>query len=183
MNKQLKFNVGIGSTILAGVAAVNIRPIVRFIFINLRMTPPISEVQTPNIVIPSRSVATNLQAQTQAVTAFPRKELQPQVAVVFGDNTAVVNALQNHRANLAFPNSRFTLKSQELANHSLYNRASLDNNSTHLRSHLDRCSRVLLGGLTLSQWAGHLPSSTSVAGNAGTEQIFRSRTNAKIGSC
>lgn len=175
MNKQLKFNVGIGSTILAGVAAVNIRPIVRFIFINLRMTPPIAKVQTPNLVIPNRSGTTNLQTQTQAVTAFSSKELPQQVAVVFGDNTAVVNALRNNRANLAFPNSRFALKSQELVNHSLYNRASLGNNSTHLRSHLDRCSRVLLGGLTLSR--------TSVAGNAGTEQIFRSRTNAKIGSC
>jgi hypothetical protein len=175
MNKQLKFNVGIGSTILAGVAAVNIRPIVRFIFINLRMTPPIAEVQTPTIVFPNRSGTTNLQTQTQAVTAFSSKELQQQVAVVFGDNTTVVNASRNNRADVAFPNSRFTLKSQELANVSLYNRASLGNNSTHLRSHLDRCSRVLLGGLTLA--------STSVAGNTGTEQLFRSRTNAKIGSC
>jgi phosphonate transport system substrate-binding protein len=120
MNKQLKFGIGIGSTILAGFAALNIRPIVQSISNTLRISPAIAEAQTLKIVFPTRSGTTDLQTKAKAVTDFLSKELQQPVEAVFGDDTAAVEALRANRADVAFLSSRPALKAEQLANARLY---------------------------------------------------------------
>jgi phosphonate transport system substrate-binding protein len=121
MNQHLKLGLGIASTILAGVAAVNIRPILRFaIDHTVASRPAIAEGQVLKIVFPSRSGATDLETKAKAVTTFLSKELQQPVEAVFGDDTAAVEALRANRADVAFLSSRSALKAKELANASLY---------------------------------------------------------------
>jgi hypothetical protein len=73
MNKQIKFGLGVSSTILAGVAAVNIRQIVRPISDLLGLKPAVALTQPLKIVSPARSVTTDLPAK--AVTDFLSEEL------------------------------------------------------------------------------------------------------------
>jgi phosphonate transport system substrate-binding protein len=121
MNQQLKLSLGIASTILAGVAAVNIRPILRFaIDHTVASRPAIAETQVLKIVFPTRSGTTDLETKAKAVTDFLSKELQQPVEAVFGDDTAAVEALRANRADVAFLSSRSALKAKELANASLY---------------------------------------------------------------
>jgi phosphonate transport system substrate-binding protein len=121
MNQQLKLGLGIASTILAGVAAVNIRPILRFaIDHTVASRPAIAETQVLKIVFPTRSGTTDLETKAKAVTDFLSKELKQPVEAVFGDETAAVEALRANRADIAFLSSRSALKAQELANANLY---------------------------------------------------------------
>lgn len=120
MNQQLKLGIGIGATILAGVAAINSRSIGESIATNLRVAPAQAQAQTLKIVFPTRSDTKDLQTKARAVTAFLSKELQQPVEAVFGDETAAVEALRANRANVAFLSSRSALKAKELANASLY---------------------------------------------------------------
>jgi phosphonate transport system substrate-binding protein len=120
MNKQIKFGIGISSTILAGLVAVNIRPIARSISSSLGLPPVFAQSQPLKIVFPTRSDVKDLQTKAKAVTEFLSKELQQPVEAVFGDETAAVEALRANRADVAFLSSRSALKAQELANASLY---------------------------------------------------------------
>ncbi|WP_310412869.1 phosphate/phosphite/phosphonate ABC transporter substrate-binding protein [Chamaesiphon sp. OTE_8_metabat_110] len=120
MNQQLKFGIGIGTAILAGLAVVHGRSIGESIFTNLRIAPAQAQAQTLKIVFPTRSDTTDLQTKARAVTAFLSKELQQPVEAVFGDETAAVEALRANRANVAFLSSRSALKAKELANANLY---------------------------------------------------------------
>ncbi len=120
MNQQLKFGIGIGSTILAGAIAVNIRSIGHLLSSQLRIVPAQAQAQTLKIVFPTRSGTTDLQTKAKAVTEFLSKELQQPVEAVFGDDTAAVEALRANRADVAFLSSRSALKAKELANASLY---------------------------------------------------------------
>jgi phosphonate transport system substrate-binding protein len=120
MNKQIKFGIGISSTILAGLIAVNIRPIARSVSISLGLPPAFAQTQSLKIVFPTRSDVKDLQNKAKAVTEFLSKELQQPVEAVFGDETAAVEALRANRADVAFLSSRSALKAQELANASLY---------------------------------------------------------------
>jgi phosphonate transport system substrate-binding protein len=120
MNKQLKLGVGISSTILAGLVAINMRPIIQFISSNLGLSSAIAQSKTLKIVFPTRSGTTDLQTKAKAVTTFLSKELQQPVEAVFGDDTAAVEALRANRADVAFLSSRSALKAQELANANLY---------------------------------------------------------------
>lgn len=120
MNKHLKFGIGIASTILAGVTAINIRPIVNSISSAIGMSPAFAETQTIKIVFPTRSGTTDLTIKAKAVTDFLSKELKQPVEAVFGDETAAVEALRANRADVAFLGSRSALKAQELANATLY---------------------------------------------------------------
>jgi phosphonate transport system substrate-binding protein len=120
MNQQLKLGIGIGATILAGVAAMNSSSIGEAIATNLRVAPAQAQAQTLRIVFPTRSGTTDLETKAKAVTAFLSKELQQPVEAVFGDDTAAVEALRANRADVAFLSSRSALKAKELANASLY---------------------------------------------------------------
>lgn len=120
MNKQIKFGIGVSSMILAGLAAVNIRPIARSISSTLGLSPAFAQSQPLRIVFPTRSDVKDLQTKAKAVTEFLSKELQQPVEAVFGDETAAVEALRANRADVAFLSSRSALKAQELANASLY---------------------------------------------------------------
>jgi phosphonate transport system substrate-binding protein len=120
MNKQIKFGIGISSTILAGLVAVNIRPIARSVSSSLGLPPAFAQSQPLKIVFPTRSDVKDLQTKAKAVTEFLSKELQQPVEAVFGDETAAVEALRANRADVAFLSSRSALKAQELANASLY---------------------------------------------------------------
>ncbi|AFY96099.1 phosphate/phosphite/phosphonate ABC transporter substrate-binding protein [Chamaesiphon minutus] len=120
MNQHLKFGIGIGATILAGVATMNSRSIGESIATNLRLAPAQAQAQTLKIVFPTRSGTTDLEAKAKAVTAFLSKELQQPVEAVIADETAAVEALRANRADVAFLSSRSALKARELANASLY---------------------------------------------------------------
>ena len=120
MNKKLGFSVGVLSTVLAGVAAVNIRPITTPILRLGGLAPAIAQVEPLKIVFPTRSGTTDLQTKAKAVTEFLTKELQQPVEAVFGDDTAAVEALRANRADVAFLSSRSALKAQQLANARLY---------------------------------------------------------------
>ena len=120
MNKKLGFGIGVLSTILAGVAAVNIRPIATPILRLVGLDPAIAQAQPLKIVFPTRSGTTDLQTKAKAVTEFLAKELQQPVEAVFGDDTAAVEALRANRADVAFLSSRPALKAQQLANARLY---------------------------------------------------------------
>jgi phosphonate transport system substrate-binding protein len=120
MNKQLKLGIGIASTLVVGVAVVNIRPIFRSVANIAGSAPAIAQSQTLKIVFPTRSGTTDLQTKARAVTNFLSKELQQPVEAVFGDDTAAVEALRANRADVAFLSSRSALKAKELANASLY---------------------------------------------------------------
>lgn len=121
MNKLFKLGLGISSTILAGLLAVNARQIGRFVIANtVASKPAVAETQVIKIVFPGRSGTTDLETKAKAVTTFLSKELQQPVEAVFGDDTAAVEALRANRADVAFLSSRAALKAQELANASLY---------------------------------------------------------------
>ncbi|PSB40901.1 phosphate/phosphite/phosphonate ABC transporter substrate-binding protein [Chamaesiphon polymorphus] len=120
MNQQLKLGIGIGATILAGVAAINSRSIGEAIATNLRVAPAQAQAQTLRIVFPTRSGTTDLETKAKAVTAFLSKELQQPVEAVIADETAAVEALRANRADVAFLSSRSALKAKELANASFY---------------------------------------------------------------
>ncbi|NJR32228.1 MAG: PhnD/SsuA/transferrin family substrate-binding protein, partial [Chamaesiphon sp. CSU_1_12] len=120
MNQQLKLGIGIGATIIAGVAAMNSRSIGEAIATNLRLAPAQAQAQTLRIVFPTRSGTTDLETKAKAVTAFLSKELQQPVEAVIADETAAVEALRANRADVAFLSSRSALKAKELANASLY---------------------------------------------------------------
>jgi phosphonate transport system substrate-binding protein len=120
MNQQLKLGIGIGATILAGLTAVNMRPIGDPISTQLQIAPTLAQSQTLKIVFPTRSGTTDLQTKAKVVTEFLSKELQQPVDAVFGDDTAAVEALRANRADVAFLSSRSALKAKELANASLY---------------------------------------------------------------
>lgn len=120
MNKEFKFGSGVLSTILAGVVAVNIRPIATHIAQAVGLSPAIAQAQPLKIVFPTRSGTTDLQTKAKAVTEFLSKELQQPVEAVFGDDTAAVEALRANRADVAFLSSRPALKAQQLANARLY---------------------------------------------------------------
>jgi phosphonate transport system substrate-binding protein len=119
MNKQFKFGIGVSSTILAGIAAVNIRSISTYIS-SIRLSPAIAQSQPLKIVFPTRSGTTDLQTKAKAVTEFLSQELQQPVEAVFGDDTAAVEALRANRADVAFLSSRPALKAEQLANARLY---------------------------------------------------------------
>lgn len=119
MNKELKFSIGVLSTILAGVAAVNIRPIA-MLTQGIGLAPAIAQAQPLKIVFPTRSGTTDLQTKAKAVTEFLSQELQQPVEAVFGDDTAAVEALRANQADVAFLSSRPALKAQQLANARLY---------------------------------------------------------------
>jgi phosphonate transport system substrate-binding protein len=120
MNKAFKFGIGVSSTILAGVVAVNIRPIAMNIAQSVGLSAAIAQTQPLKIVFPTRSGTTDLQTKAKAVTDFLSKELQQPVEPVFGDDTAAVEALRANRADVAFLSSRPALKAQQLANARLY---------------------------------------------------------------
>lgn len=120
MNKKLGFGIGVVSTILAGVAAVNIPPIANQISQGIGLAPAIAQTEPLKIVFPTRSGTTDLQTKARAVTEFLSKELQQPVEAVFGDDTAAVEALRANRADVAFLSSRPALKAQQLANARLY---------------------------------------------------------------
>ena len=120
MNQHLKLGIGIGSTILAGAIAANIRSIGNLISTQLQIVPAQAQSQPLKIVFPTRSGTTDLQTKAKAVTEFLSKELQQPVEAVFGDDTAAVEALRANRADVAFLSSRSALKAKELANASLY---------------------------------------------------------------
>ncbi len=120
MNNKFKFGIGVFSTILAGVAAVNIRPITMQIAQVAGISPAIAQTEPLKIVFPTRSGTTDLQTKAKAVTEFLSKELQQPVEAVFGDDTAAVEALRANRADVAFLSSRPALKAQQLANARLY---------------------------------------------------------------
>jgi phosphonate transport system substrate-binding protein len=120
MNKKFKFGIGILSTVIAGVAAVNVRPIANHISQGIGLAPAIAQAQPLKIVFPTRSGTTDLQTKAKAVTEFLSKELQQPVEAVFGDDTAAVEALRANQADVAFLSSRPALKAQQLANARLY---------------------------------------------------------------
>jgi phosphonate transport system substrate-binding protein len=120
MNKELKFSIGVLSTILAGVAAVNIRSIAVYASQLVGSSPVVAQSQPIKIVFPTRSGVTELQTKARAVTEFLSKELQQPVEAVFGDDTAAVEALRANQADVAFLSSRPALKAQQLANARLY---------------------------------------------------------------
>jgi phosphonate transport system substrate-binding protein len=120
MNKEFKFGIGILSTILAGVAVVNIRPIAMQTAQNIGLAPAIAQAQPLKIVFPTRSGTTDLQTKAKAVTEFLSQELQQPIEAVFGDDTAAVEALRANQADVAFLSSRPALKAQQLANARLY---------------------------------------------------------------
>ncbi|WP_310483338.1 phosphate/phosphite/phosphonate ABC transporter substrate-binding protein [Chamaesiphon sp. VAR_48_metabat_403] len=120
MNKHFKFGIGIASTIIAGVTAINIRPIANSISSAIGISPAFAETQTLKIVFPTRSGTTDLTIKAKAVTDFLSKELKQPVEAVFGDETAAVEALRANRADVAFLGSRSALKAGELANTSMY---------------------------------------------------------------
>jgi phosphonate transport system substrate-binding protein len=120
MNKEFKFGISVLATMLAGVAAVNIRPIAMQISQGIGLTPAIAQAQSLKIVFPTRSGTTDLQTKAKAVTEFLSQELQQPVEAVFGDDTAAVEALRANQADVAFLSSRPALKAQQLANARLY---------------------------------------------------------------
>ncbi|MCY7368350.1 MAG: phosphate/phosphite/phosphonate ABC transporter substrate-binding protein [Chamaesiphon sp.] len=120
MNNKLKLGIGVFSTILAGVAAVNIQPIATQIAQVVNTSPVIAQAQPLKIVFPTRSGTTDLQTKAKAVTEFLSQEMQQPVEAVFGDDTAAVEALRANRADVAFLSSRPALKAEQLANARLY---------------------------------------------------------------
>ncbi len=120
MNKHFKFGIGIASTILAGVTAINMRPIANSISSTIGISPAFAQPQTLKMVFPTRSGTTDLTVKAKAVTDFLSNELKQPVEAVFGDETAAVEALRAKRANVAFLGSRAALKAGELANATMY---------------------------------------------------------------
>jgi phosphonate transport system substrate-binding protein len=173
MNKQLKTGIGIASIILAGVAAVNMRPIVQSVSTTLGVPPAIAQAQTLKIVFPTRSGTTDLQIKAKAVADFLSKELQQPVEAVFGDDTAAVEALRANRADVAFLSSRSALKAQELANASLYLaevRANYSGGHTYKSIFVVSKNSPLksgTGAATLSQLRGKKISFTSPTSGSG----------------
>ena len=120
MNQQLKFGIGMGSAIIAGLAVVNMRSIGESIATTLQVAPAQAQAQTLKIVFPTRSGTTDLGTKAKAVTDFLSKELQRPVEAVVADETAAVEALRANRADAAFLGSRSALKAKELGNASMY---------------------------------------------------------------
>jgi phosphonate transport system substrate-binding protein len=120
MNKHFKFGIGIASATIAGVTAINMRPIVNSISSTMGISPAVAQTQTLKIVFPTRSGTTDLTVKAKAVANFLSNELQQPVEAVFGDETAAVEALRANRADVAFLGSRSALKAGELANATMY---------------------------------------------------------------
>ncbi len=174
MNQQFKLVLGIGATILAGVAAVKLTPSARFASDDLVGSSPANAQQRAiEIVFPSRAGTTDLETKATAVTTFLSKELQQPVKAVFGDETAAVEALRANRADVAFLSSRAALKAQQLANASLYLaevRANYSGGHTYKSVFVVPKNSALTSGqtvATLSQLQGKRISFTSPTSGSG----------------